>query len=79
MMCVWQCSPNSTMIQRRPILCATAPVVPEPANESSTKSPGFVESSSIRLRSNSGLGAENGSLSIECLYFNGSDLILTHV
>ena len=28
MMCVWQCSPSSTMIQRRPILWATAPVVP---------------------------------------------------
>jgi len=28
-MCVWQCSPNSTMIHRRPILCPAAPVVPE--------------------------------------------------
>jgi len=30
------------MIQRRPSFCATAPVVPLPANESSTRSPGFV-------------------------------------
>ena len=42
MMCVWQCSPSSTMIQRRPILWATAPVVPEPAKESRTRSPGLV-------------------------------------
>src|SRR5712692_9059938 len=42
MICVWQCSPSSTMIQRRPILWATAPVVPEPAKESRTRSPGLV-------------------------------------
>ena len=50
MMCVWQCSPSSTMIQRRPILWATAPVVPEPAKESRTKSPGLVAISRIRSK-----------------------------
>src|SRR5262245_49059177 len=42
------------MIQRRPILWATAPVVPEPAKESSTQSPGFVVSSITRFNKPSG-------------------------
>ncbi len=56
MICVWQCSPNSTMIHRRPILCATAPVVPEPAKESRTKSPGLVAISTMYLKRPSGFG-----------------------
>ena len=59
MMCVWQCSPSSTMIQRRPILCATAPVVPEPAKESRIRSPGSVQACTIRSIRPSGLGNEN--------------------
>ena len=42
------------MIQRRPILWATAPVVPEPAKESRTRSPGLVASSKQRLINFSG-------------------------
>jgi len=56
MMCVWQCSPSSTMIQRRPILCATAPVVPEPAKESRTRSLGLVATSRTRRIRRSGFG-----------------------
>jgi hypothetical protein len=48
MMWVWQCSPSSICIQRRPILWATAPVVPEPAKESRVISPGLFASSRIR-------------------------------
>src|SRR3989339_1596897 len=59
--CVWQCSPSSTIIHRRPILCATAPVVPDPAKESRTKSPGFVAICKIRNNSFSGLGVANDS------------------
>jgi hypothetical protein len=56
MMCVWQCSPSSTMIQRRPILWATAPVVPDPAKESKTRSPDWVATRRVRSKSFSGLG-----------------------
>src|SRR6218665_1238071 len=58
-MWVWQCSPNSTMIQRRPILWATAPVVPEPAKESRMRSSGFVANSMMRFISRSGFGVSN--------------------
>src|SRR4030042_4473236 len=44
------------MIQRRPILCATAPVVPEPAKESRTQSPGLVAISRTLFISRSGFG-----------------------
>jgi hypothetical protein len=37
-------------IQRRPILCATAAVVPEPRNESSTRSPEDALEELLRLR-----------------------------
>ena len=37
---------------------STAPVVPDPANKSSTRSPGFVAISIMRLRRRSGLGVE---------------------
>lgn len=50
------------MIHRRPILCATTPVVPEPANESRTQSPGVVEIVMMRSRSFSGFGvSKDGS------------------
>ena len=39
--------PNSTIIQYRPILWATAPVVPDPAKESRTQSPGEVAKSKL--------------------------------
>ncbi len=58
---------NSTMIQRRPILCATAPVVPEPAKESRTQSPVCEPSSKIRFKSSSGLGVAKGSASLKAL------------
>ena len=61
MIWVWQCSPSSIMIQRLPILCATAPVVPDPAKESRTRSLGFVAISNMRRISFSGLGVANES------------------
>src|ERR1700679_3073997 len=61
--CVLQCSPSSTIIQRRPILWATAAVVPDPPNESSTISLGWEERSSTRFISRSGLGVWNTSAS----------------
>ena len=71
MMWVWQCSPSSTMIQRRPILWATAPVVPEPAKESRTRSPGLVAISNNSLKSRSGFGVAN-----DIVAEKASDLVL---
>ena len=67
MMWVWMWSPSSTMIQRLPILWATAPVVPLPANESNTKSPLLVAKVKIRSIKRSGFGVSKNSLSIKDL------------
>src|SRR5699024_3949650 len=50
---------TSTPIQSRPILCATAAVVPDPAKKSSTVSPASVATAIIRWIRRSGFGVEN--------------------
>ena len=49
------------MIERRPILWATAPVVPEPAKESSTRSPGLVAMSNNPIKQFFRFGVPNHS------------------
>ena len=59
--CVRACSPISMPIQRRPILCATAAVVPEPRNESRTRSSGLVAMWRILCIRRSGFGVPKTS------------------
>lgn len=54
---------RSTATHRRPILWATADVVPEPTKGSSTMSPGFVAMWMMRCKRRSGLGVEKGARS----------------
>ena len=53
-------SSSSHVTHLRPIFWATAAVVPEPAKQSSTMSPGFVAMWMICERRRSGLGVSNG-------------------
>ena len=61
--CVAAWSPISMPIQRRPILCATAAVVPEPRKLSRTRSPGLVAMWRMRWIRRSGLGVAKMSRS----------------
>ena len=58
---VLQCSPSSMPIHLRPILCATAAVVPEPRKESSTQSPSLVAKVNILYNIFSGFGVAKES------------------
>lgn len=60
---------SSIVIHRRPSLCATAAVVPDPAKQSRTRSPGFVAIRITRSSKRSGLGVEKACT------FGNSDLI----
>ena len=61
--CVAACAPISMPIQRRPILCATAAVVPEPRKESRMRSPGLDAMCKANEINSSGFGVANGSIS----------------